>query len=536
MNDTAIENNTSILQNIQDTSVKYLVLYQIAHVVIAPILGLIVGAELIFLSTVISALIASTVVVPWFLHGNTLAVRTMVGGASIAQACLYLFILRDQTWQIDMHMYFFIVIAMSVAAMEQRTFISTIIVVAIYHIVTNTFFGTWLFPEGANWTRFSIHVFSVIVEIVPCMALVHIMQIGFKSAEAAADEASQKAEEASVAMEQAQEAQQQSQAALEDAEQAREEAQRIQEAADLERKTQGEQQAEQRRSMVSSFNTSVSEIVNKLMEITGKLGDHSAHMASIAENATQELVSSKQASSSIAENTTAVAVSVEELNSSSSEISRQVSENANMSTDARSDVDRSTEIIGTLSEQAESITGVVDVINSIAEQTNLLALNATIEAARAGDAGKGFAVVASEVKSLANQSASATQQIGDQLKAMQDVTREAVSTVGNISGVIQRVSDNNMAISSSIDQQNEATQEIARSAQVASSETGSVTTTISSTMNVFDSLSKAIDDTRCQITDLEACSKTLQSSCGEFIEQIIQDNDDSNVVMMRAAE
>ena len=121
--------------------------------------------------------------------------------------------------------------------------------------------------------------------------------------------------------------------------------------------------------------------------------------------------------------------------------------------------------IGKLSRAAQEIGDVVKLITAIAEQTNLLALNATIEAARAGDAGRGFAVVASEVKSLASQTAKATDEISNHISGMQGATQESVAAIKEIGGTIGKISDIAATIASAVEQQSSATQEIARSVQ-----------------------------------------------------------------------
>ena len=134
--------------------------------------------------------------------------------------------------------------------------------------------------------------------------------------------------------------------------------------------------------------------------------------------------------------------------------------------------------VGELSKAAARIGDVVELINTIAGQTNLLALNATIEAARAGDAGRGFAVVASEVKSLANQTAKATDEIRQQIGSMQTVTETAVSAIRNISGTIAEINEVTTAIAAAVEEQGAATREIARNIQHAASGTSEVSTNI----------------------------------------------------------
>ncbi|HET6308310.1 MAG TPA: methyl-accepting chemotaxis protein, partial [Rhodopila sp.] len=160
-----------------------------------------------------------------------------------------------------------------------------------------------------------------------------------------------------------------------------------------------------------------------------------------------------------------LAAAAEELTSSIGEISRQVTQSSKITDKAVVDAQRTDGIVRALSEAAEKIGHVVGLITNIAGQTNLLALNATIEAARAGDAGKGFAVVASEVKSLANQTAKATEEIGTQIAQIQSATKEAVAAIHEITQTIEAVNAISMSIAASVDQQGAATAEIARNVQ-----------------------------------------------------------------------
>lgn len=159
---------------------------------------------------------------------------------------------------------------------------------------------------------------------------------------------------------------------------------------------------------------------------------------------------------------TAVATASEELSSSVNEISRQLAQSNKTVSLAVQETEASKQKAADLVGSAEAISSVTTVIAKIAEQTNLLALNATIEAARAGEAGKGFAVVATEVKSLANQTAKATGEIGDQVKGIQDASRSTSQGMDRVAASIAEISEISTSISGAVEEQSAATREVAQ--------------------------------------------------------------------------
>ncbi|MCL2673501.1 MAG: methyl-accepting chemotaxis protein, partial [Alphaproteobacteria bacterium] len=217
--------------------------------------------------------------------------------------------------------------------------------------------------------------------------------------------------------------------------------------------------------VADDFDKSVGGIVSSVASAATELQSTAVGMSAIIEETGKQAAAGASASEQAAGNVQTMATAAEELASSVNEILRQVSESSNISKAAVKEVEATNQTMNTLSQSAVKIGEVVDLIKDIADQTNLLALNATIEAARAGEAGKGFAVVANEVKSLANQTGKATEEISTQVEDVQKIVQNAVEAINLITNTINRMSEISSAISAAVEEQGSATQEISRSAQ-----------------------------------------------------------------------
>jgi methyl-accepting chemotaxis protein len=217
--------------------------------------------------------------------------------------------------------------------------------------------------------------------------------------------------------------------------------------------------------MATELEASVREVVQGLGSAAGQLGNAATSMTATADETSSQANAAAGASGDASSNVQTVAAATEQLSASIREIAQQVVRSTGIATDAVTSAKQANMQVTGLTEAAEKIGEVVELISSIAGQTNLLALNATIEAARAGDAGKGFAVVASEVKSLATQTAKATEAISAQVTDMQKVARESATGIGDIGRVIEQMRTITVGIASAVEQQNSATAEIARNIQ-----------------------------------------------------------------------
>ncbi|WP_298821253.1 Cache 3/Cache 2 fusion domain-containing protein [uncultured Roseibium sp.] len=274
------------------------------------------------------------------------------------------------------------------------------------------------------------------------------------------------------------------------------------EAAATERQNQVNLMVEQFRANVASVLGHVNENVSQLdqtAEKLSKLSEESSGRATETQSSAEETTNSVQM----------VASAAEELSASISEISRQVAQTSDVVERATEETQNTNSKVEGLAASATKIGEVVTLIQAIAEQTNLLALNATIEAARAGEHGKGFAVVASEVKELATQTSKATEEIGAQIAAIQDATKESVQAITGITEIMAEVNTYTNSIATAVQEQGSATQEITQNAQLAANGT----TFVSSCMT---DLSGAVNETSNSASEVLQASGSLSNRTAEL--------------------
>jgi methyl-accepting chemotaxis protein len=285
------------------------------------------------------------------------------------------------------------------------------------------------------------------------------------------------------------------------------------------------QQARAKRAQVieeltTNFDREATAIVKTVSAAATEMQATATSMTGTAEETARQANAVGAGSEQTSANVQTVASATEELASSVAEITRQMAESTKIASDAVQQANKSGLLVKALSDAAQKIGAVVNLINEIASQTNLLALNATIEAARAGDAGKGFAVVASEVKSLANQTARATEEIGTQISAIQQATSETVQAIDDISTVIKRISEITTTVAAAVEEQGAATQEIARSVQQAAQGTQEVSSNIISVTEAAQGTGVAANELLSASADLAKQSEMMRGQVETFIARI----------------
>ena len=273
-------------------------------------------------------------------------------------------------------------------------------------------------------------------------------------------------------------------------------------------------------SITRDFESLIGEIVATVSSASTQLEASAGTLTATAERAQQLTTTVAAASEEASTNVRSVASATEEMASSINEIGRQVQDSARMAGEAVDQARKTNDRVSELSKAAARIGDVVELINTIAGQTNLLALNATIEAARAGEAGRGFAVVASEVKALAEQTAKATGEIGQQITGIQTATQDSVNAIKEIGGTIEKLCEISSTIASAVEEQGAATQEISRNVQQAAHGTQQVSSNITDVQRGASETGSASSQVLAAAQSLSGDSNRLKLEVGKFLNSV----------------
>ena len=280
------------------------------------------------------------------------------------------------------------------------------------------------------------------------------------------------------------------------------------------------QRAADMHKLAGDFKSAVGHIIETVASAAIELEAAAGTLTHTANSAQQLSTAVASASEEASTNVKSVASATEEMTSSVNEISRRVQDSARMAGEAVEQARKTNHRVSELSKAASHIGDVVELINTIAGQTNLLALNATIEAARAGEAGRGFAVVASEVKALAEQTAKATGEIGQQVTGIQAATQESVNAIKEISGTIEKLSEISSTIAAAVEEQGAATQEISRNVQQAAVGTQQVSSNIVDVQRGAAETGSASSQVLSAARSLSSDSNRLKLEVGKFLNTV----------------
>ncbi len=293
----------------------------------------------------------------------------------------------------------------------------------------------------------------------------------------------------------------------------------------LEKKQAEERAAKERRAReieaaVAEFDQVIGDVTRSVEAAAGQLTETAEVMTRSAADTNHRASTVATAAEETSTSVQTVASAAEQMAASITEISRQVTESAEIAAAAAREAEQTNTAVGGLDEAAKKIGKVIDLINDIASQTNLLALNATIEAARAGEAGKGFAVVASEVKNLATQTAQATEEISNQVTAIQNETKGAVEAISTITATISRIDEITTAMSAAMEEQDAATNEISRNVQEAACGTQEVSSNITAVTQAATETGDAAQGVLAAASELSTQATTLSEQVESFLKRV----------------
>ena len=301
---------------------------------------------------------------------------------------------------------------------------------------------------------------------------------------------------------------------------ARRDARRRAEQASAERNRMGEDRRNELLTLASRLESEVKTVVETVMDSASQMHDTAKAMAEVASSANTEAGSAASASAQASHGVHSVAAAAEELSVSISEIGRKVGESAAVAAAAVQEANSTRATMHVLADAAQKIGDVLKMIQAVAAQTNLLALNATIEAARAGEAGKGFAVVAGEVKALASQTATATEEISGQIRAIQDSTRDAVAAIERIGATISRISEISTTVASAVEQQDATTRKMAHNVTTVAQSTSVVSEKVAGLANAAGETGQSAHRGRDHAGELKHQADALRIQVEQFLSRV----------------
>jgi methyl-accepting chemotaxis protein len=416
-----------------------------------PLLGLIAwalgrdGWSFMFSAFVFAAVPA---LLQW-MHRPITIVALAISVALVGQTSLLVFSFAGHPWQVEMHFYYFAVLAMLSGFCDWRILVAAAGLIAVHHAGLNTALPDAVYPGGSDYFRVAVHAIAVVIETAMLIFIGQTIRRAF----GAVDEARRLAEDSATELEKFAE----------------------QQTVSLEDSTQRAGRVD---AMVDAFKQEMAESVAILHAAATSLQDNAGRLGTATTRATEQAVIVSATCQQTSGKVNSAAQAGEELARTIAHVGENAAQSSRLAAEAVYEAERTSATIDEMAAVAQEIGKVTELITAIAGQTNLLALNATIEAARAGESGRGFAVVAQEVKALAAQTATATQEISSKIAAMQSTTSRSVTAIEGISATIRELDRFSALIAAAVEQQAGAARQISGDVHAAASGSTHVNQTV----------------------------------------------------------
>ncbi|MEL7285530.1 MAG: methyl-accepting chemotaxis protein [Pseudomonadota bacterium] len=420
------------------------------HVPLAIALGVYVGSPNLIAGIVISGALAGAATTAVTLAPSSTSTRCAIAASYMMQAATFVFICSGHAWQIDMHMYFFAALAISVATFDTKAVLTAAAVTALHHLVLNFLAPVWVFPGGADLARVLLHAVIVVAQTAALLTLIYKLH---QSVSTAAD----KSAEALRAQESLRQDDIERQAMVNELG----EALAGLAAGNLTTRLENEF-TEQYEQLRLDFNRSlhtldrmISDVIGEISGIHGSIGEINQAADTLSSRTENQAASLEETAAALDE----ITVTVENTAKGTKEANDLVGSTHSRAEQSGEVVKDAVSAMGKIEKSSDKIAEVVGVIDEIAFQTNLLALNAGVEAARAGNAGKGFAVVATEVRTLAQRSSDAAREIKEIIAASRSQVAQGVDLVGRAGGELDEIVGHVTTFSQLVGEITRATQE-----------------------------------------------------------------------------